>query len=94
MKDIGKPCALIAHARFDEGGQAYQAMAGLFRHRQTKGAETDKLNLMSYAPVLYSRWFPISNEPCPSHEGQGFFLFSGAPHVQLFRYPFSHHHLG
>ena len=29
-------------------------MAGLFRHRQTKGAETDKLNLMSYAPVLYS----------------------------------------
>ena len=54
MKNIGKPCALIAHARFDEGGQAYQAMAGLFRHRQTKGAETDKLNLMSYVPVLYS----------------------------------------
>jgi len=22
VKDIGKPCALIAHARFDEGGQA------------------------------------------------------------------------
>ena len=22
MKNIGKPCALIAHARFDEGGQA------------------------------------------------------------------------
>ena len=57
VKDIGKPCALIAHARFDEGGQAYQAMAGLFRHRQTKGAETDKLNLMSYAPVLYSTRF-------------------------------------
>jgi len=22
VKNIGKPCALIAHARFDEGGQA------------------------------------------------------------------------
>jgi hypothetical protein len=22
MKNIGKPCALVAHARFDEGGQA------------------------------------------------------------------------
>jgi len=21
VKDIGKPCALVAHARFDEGGQ-------------------------------------------------------------------------
>ena len=35
VKNIGKPCALIAHARFDEGGQAracsllYLACAGV-----------------------------------------------------------------
>jgi hypothetical protein len=41
-KSIGKPCALIAHARFDEGGQEMRTMAKLVRHRQTKGAETDR----------------------------------------------------
>jgi hypothetical protein len=29
VKNIGKPCALIAHARFDEGGQGYRTMARL-----------------------------------------------------------------
>jgi len=57
MKNIGRPCALIAHARFDEGGQVNWIMVKLLRHRQTKGAETARLNLMSYAPVLYSTLF-------------------------------------
>ena len=29
-------------------------MVKLFRHRQTKEAETDKLNLKRLSPVLYS----------------------------------------
>jgi hypothetical protein len=45
VKNIGKPCALIAHARFDEGGQEKLTKAGLMRHRQTKGAETVRRGL-------------------------------------------------
>ena len=45
VKNIGKPCALIAHARFDEGGQEMLTMVRLLRHRQTKGAATDRLGL-------------------------------------------------
>jgi len=41
VKNIGKPCAGKPHARFDEGGLAKDSMGWLFRHRQTKGAETD-----------------------------------------------------
>lgn len=65
MKSIGKPCALIAHARFDEGGQGYQTMAKLLRHRQTKEAETDKPNLMFYAHVLYSTLLFAGVTPAP-----------------------------
>ena len=45
MKNSGKPCAGKLHARFDEGGQEKQTMAELLRHRQTKGAATDRLDL-------------------------------------------------
>lgn len=47
MKSIGKPCALITHARFDEEGLVKLTMEWLLRHRQTKGAETDKQLLMA-----------------------------------------------
>ena len=59
VKNIGKPCALIAHARFDEGGQVSVTRVRLVRHRQTKGAEMDMPNLMLYAPVLYSTIFNL-----------------------------------
>ena len=45
VKNIGKPCAGKPHARFDEGGLVKVAMARPFRHRQTKGTETDKSSL-------------------------------------------------
>ena len=45
VKNIGKPCAGKPHARFDERGQASATMAQLLRHRQTKGAATDRLDL-------------------------------------------------
>jgi len=54
MKNIGKPCAGKPHARFDEGGLEKAAKARLFRHRQTKGTETDKPNLKLPKPALYS----------------------------------------
>jgi hypothetical protein len=41
VKNIGKPCAGKPYARFDERGLAKDSMGWLFRHRQTKGAETD-----------------------------------------------------
>ena len=54
VKNIGKPCAGEPHARFDEGGLVKTATARLFRHRQTKETETDKLNLKPLRPALYS----------------------------------------
>jgi len=54
VKNIGKPCAGEPHARFDEGGQANLVMPRLLRHRQTKGAETDRLGLKLSKPALYS----------------------------------------
>jgi hypothetical protein len=42
MKNIGKPCAGKPYARFDEGGLVKAPMDWLLRHRQTKGAETDR----------------------------------------------------
>jgi len=42
VKNIGKPCAGKPHARFDEGGLTKDSMEWLLRHRQTKGAETDR----------------------------------------------------
>ena len=57
VKNIGKPYALIAHVRFDEGGQAMWTMARLLRHRQTKGAATDMLGLRNTVAcsLLYLR---------------------------------------
>ena len=65
MKNIGKPCAGKPHARFDEGGLVEAVTEKLFRHRQTKGAETDMLNLTLrdllstlpiYAPSFLAGW--------------------------------------
>jgi hypothetical protein len=39
--DAGEP-----QVRFDEGDVETEAMAKLLGHRQTKGAKTDKLDLM------------------------------------------------
>jgi hypothetical protein len=47
-------CAGKPHARFDEGGLAKAAMAGLLRHRKTKGAGTDRPGLKPQQPTLYS----------------------------------------
>jgi hypothetical protein len=54
VKNIGKPCAGKPHARFDEGGLVKATTARLFRHRRTKGAETDKPNLKPRRSALYS----------------------------------------
>ncbi len=45
MKNIGKPCTGEPYARFDEGGQVNVTTVELLRHRQTKGAATDRFNL-------------------------------------------------
>jgi hypothetical protein len=54
MKSIGKPCTGKPYARYDEGGQVNHAMIELLRHRQTKGAATDRFDLRGGKPVLYS----------------------------------------
>src|ERR1700688_2896216 len=43
---VREPDALVAHVRFDEGSVETGTMARPFRHRQTKGAETDTPDLM------------------------------------------------
>jgi hypothetical protein len=55
VKHIGKPCTGELYARFDEGGLASVTMARLLRHRQTKGAETDRpdLRMRDACPLLY-----------------------------------------
>ena len=58
VKNIGKPCAGKPHARFDEGGLVEAVTEKLFRHRQTKGAETDKLSLTLGRPALYPTFLP------------------------------------
>ncbi|MDX9709310.1 MAG: hypothetical protein RBT64_07115, partial [Trichloromonas sp.] len=45
---------------FDEGGLVTATTAKLFRHRQTKGAETDMPSLRSQQPALYSTLFAPS----------------------------------
>lgn len=37
-----KPCALKAHALFDEEGQENLTRLWIMRHHRTKGAETDR----------------------------------------------------
>ena len=54
MKSIGKPCTGKPYARFDEGGLVKLSMKWLLRHRQTKGAETDRPFLQMSNPALYS----------------------------------------
>ena len=51
-KNIGKP-----YARFDEGGQVNVTMMKLLRHRQTKGAATDRFDLRCGKTVSYSTVF-------------------------------------
>ncbi|MBW1785120.1 MAG: hypothetical protein JRK53_00660 [Deltaproteobacteria bacterium] len=57
VKNIGKPCAGKPHARFDEGGLVKAGKVRLVRHRQTKGAETDRPHLKPPEPALYSTFF-------------------------------------
>jgi len=57
VKNIGKPCAGKPHARFDEEGLVKLTMEWLLRHRQTKGAETDKQLLMA----IESQFFTLPN---------------------------------
>ena len=45
MNNIGKPCTGEPYARFDEGGLAFVTTVRLLRHRQTKGAVTDRSDL-------------------------------------------------
>ncbi len=47
VKSIGKPCTGKPYARFDERGLATAATDGLLRHRQPKGAATDRPSLRS-----------------------------------------------
>ena len=58
VKHIGKPCAGKPLARFDEGGQATVTTFRLLRHRQTKGAATDRLDLT--AQNACSLLYPIA----------------------------------
>ncbi len=54
VKNIGKPCAGKPHARFDEEGLVKLTMEWLLRHRQTKGAETDKQLLMAIEGLSFT----------------------------------------
>jgi len=54
VKNIGKPCAGKPHARFDEEGLVKLTMEWLLRHRQTKGAETDKQLLMAIESQFFT----------------------------------------
>jgi len=62
MKNIGKPCTGKPYARFDEGGQDTVTTIKLVRHRQTKGAETDRLGLRARDACFLL--YPI---PIPEH---------------------------
>ncbi len=61
VKNIGKPCTGKPYARFDEGGLATMVTEGLLRHRQTKGADTDR----SYRRRSVR---PLSTLPYPCRE--------------------------
>ena len=54
IKNIGKPCAGELHTRVDEGEQVRSPMTELLRHRQAKGAETDRFDQTVGEPVSYS----------------------------------------
>jgi len=57
MKNIGKPCTGKPYARVVEGGQVNVAMTKLLRHRQTKGAATDRFDLRCGKPAFYSTYY-------------------------------------
>jgi hypothetical protein len=64
VKNIGKSRrGRKPHARFNEGGVAKAAEARLLRHRQTKGAETDRPGLKSLEAVLYTTLFHSETAP-------------------------------
>ena len=77
MKNIGKPCAGKPHARFDEGGLAKDSMGWLFRHRQTKGAETDMPipTETGGCPLLYPFFRFICVVNLPFFDCNSFFKF-------------------
>ena len=68
MKNIGKPYTGKPYVRFDEGGLAKDSMDWLLRHRQTKGAETDRPipTESGGCPLLYPISLPLEKE-----RGQG-----------------------
>ena len=63
LRSTGKPCVGQPHARFDEGGLATVPTPRLLRHRQTKGAETNKPGLQDRhtSSLLYPKNFPVPN---------------------------------
>jgi hypothetical protein len=67
VKSIGT-CTGKPYARFDERGLATVATDGLLRHRQTKGAETDRPSLRSRdtCPLLYPLT-PFNSPIFPPH---------------------------
>jgi len=52
VKGSGKPDDRKGHVRFEVAGAGDGFTVWLVRHRQTKGAATDKLHLRDTAPVL------------------------------------------
>ena len=52
MKGSGKPDDRKGQVRFEAAGAGDGFTVRLVRHRQTKGAATDKLHLRDTAPVL------------------------------------------
>jgi hypothetical protein len=54
VKNIGKPCALIAHARFDEGGQAKAVYGKAIEAPPDERGGNSLANLRIAEPVLYS----------------------------------------
>ena len=61
LNGLGKP-----YARFDEEGQVNVTTIELLRHRQTKGAATDRFDLRCGKPAFYS-----THVPCyPMFHGQ------------------------
>jgi len=62
VKNIGKPCAGKPHARFDEEGLVKLTMEWLLRHRQTKGAETDKQLLMAIESQFFTLPYFFSHQ--------------------------------
>jgi len=61
MKATGKRSAGKPQAAFDEGEPANVARIQLVRHRQTKRAETDRLNLQTRDTGSLLYWFEMTS---------------------------------